>query len=72
MSCGLALVVVVAVATWTVASPADGCNKALCASDVSKCLLQVRFKEGSVFWDLEFQTGITLPRLVVAEGSLLF
>ncbi|KAH0626178.1 hypothetical protein JD844_001002, partial [Phrynosoma platyrhinos] len=26
--------------TWAVVSPADGCNKALCASDVSKCLLQ--------------------------------
>uniref|UniRef100_H9GCL3 Twisted gastrulation BMP signaling modulator 1 n=2 Tax=Anolis carolinensis TaxID=28377 RepID=H9GCL3_ANOCA len=26
--------------TWAVASPADTCNKALCASDVSKCLLQ--------------------------------
>ncbi|XP_060111383.1 twisted gastrulation protein homolog 1-B-like [Heteronotia binoei] len=36
---GLALLLVAA-ATWAVASPADGCNKALCASDVSKCLLQ--------------------------------
>lgn len=31
------------------AQPAAGCNKALCASDVSKCLIQV----GSVgFWSL--------------------
>ncbi|XP_048372372.1 twisted gastrulation protein homolog 1-B-like isoform X2 [Sphaerodactylus townsendi] len=38
MPCGVALILVAA--TWAVASPADGCNKALCASDVSKCLLQ--------------------------------
>ncbi|XP_053122602.1 twisted gastrulation protein homolog 1-like [Hemicordylus capensis] len=38
MPCGVALLLVAA--TWTVASSADGCNKALCASDVSKCLLQ--------------------------------
>uniref|UniRef100_A0A8D2JGU3 Uncharacterized protein n=1 Tax=Varanus komodoensis TaxID=61221 RepID=A0A8D2JGU3_VARKO len=30
----------VAAATWAAAASASGCNKALCASDVSKCLLQ--------------------------------
>lgn len=56
MPCGLAWLLVAA-AAWAVASPAEGCNKALCASDVSKCLLQVRFQERNPLWGLDLQTG---------------
>lgn len=43
----------------SILSLSSGCNKALCASDVSKCLIQVR--DAEVF-----------PRLVTCELLLVF